>query len=73
MCDFVLPVTLITVTGAVFGVTMVAYASKSRFENVIKIPFDDAATGVPVISKPALILNSSSIKYTSTLLWRVRT
>ena len=37
MCDFVLPVTLMSVTGAVFGVTMVAYASKSRFENVIKI------------------------------------
>ena len=37
MCDFVLPVTLISVTGTVFGVTMVAYASKSRFENVIKI------------------------------------
>ena len=36
-CDFVLPVTLITVTGAVFGVTMVAYASKSRYENVTKI------------------------------------
>ena len=37
MCDFILPVTLITVTGAVFGVTMVAYNSKSRFENVIKV------------------------------------
>lgn len=37
MCDFVLPITLITVTGAVFGVTMVAYASKARFENAIKL------------------------------------
>lgn len=37
MCDFTLPITLLTVTGAVFGVTMVAYNSKSRFENVIKI------------------------------------
>ena len=37
MCDFVLPVTLMTVTGAVFGVTMVAYNSKSRYENVTKI------------------------------------
>lgn len=37
MCDFVLPVTLMTVTGAVFGVTMVAYSSKSRYENVTKI------------------------------------
>jgi hypothetical protein len=40
MCDFILPVTLITVTGAVFGVTMVAYNSKSRYENVTKIQKD---------------------------------
>lgn len=40
MCDFTLPVTLVTVTGAVFGVTMVAYNSKSRYENVTKIQKD---------------------------------
>ena len=40
MCDFTLPITLITVTGAVFGVTMVAYNSKSRYENVTKIQKD---------------------------------
>jgi hypothetical protein len=37
MCDFTLPITLMTVTGAVFGVTMVAYNSKSRYENVTTI------------------------------------
>lgn len=37
MCDFTLPITLMTVTGAVFGVTMVAYNSKSRYENVTRI------------------------------------
>ena len=37
MCDFTLPITLLGVTGAVFGVTMVAYNSKSRYENVTKI------------------------------------
>ena len=37
MCDFAMLITLISVVGAVFGITMVAYASKSRFENVIKI------------------------------------
>ena len=37
MCDFTLPITLLTVTGAVFGVTMVAYNSKSRYENVTNI------------------------------------
>ena len=36
-CDFTLPVTLISVTGAVFGVTMASYANKSRYENVIKL------------------------------------
>lgn len=37
MCDFTLPITLLTVAGAVFGVTMVAYNSKSRYENVTTI------------------------------------
>ena len=36
-CDFALPITLLSVSGAVFGVTMVAYNSKSRYENVTKI------------------------------------
>ena len=39
-CDFTLPITMLTVTGAVFGVTMVAYNSKSRYENVTKIQKD---------------------------------
>lgn len=37
MCDFTLPITLITVTGAVFGVVMATYSNKSRYENTIKI------------------------------------
>ena len=37
MCDFAMLITLITVSGAVFSVTMVSYASKSRYENVTKI------------------------------------
>lgn len=37
MCDFAMLITLISVTGAVFSVTMVSYASKSRYENVTKI------------------------------------
>ena len=37
VCDFTLPITLITVSGAVFGVTMVTYGNKARFENVIKL------------------------------------
>lgn len=37
VCDFTLPITLISVTGAAFGVTMVTYGNKSRFENIIKL------------------------------------
>lgn len=37
MCDFTMLITLITVAGAVFSVTMVSYASKSRYENVTRI------------------------------------
>ena len=39
-CDFTLLVTLLSATGAVFGVTMVAYNNKSRYENVTKIQKD---------------------------------
>ena len=35
--DFTLPITLITVTGAVFGVVMATYSNKSRYENTTKI------------------------------------
>ena len=35
--DFTLPITLITSTGAVFGVTVAFYYNKSRFENIIKL------------------------------------
>ena len=34
--DMALLITLITVTGGAFGVTMATYSNKSRYENVIK-------------------------------------
>ena len=37
MCDFTLPITLTTVTGAVFGTTAAFYYNKARFENIIKL------------------------------------
>lgn len=37
VCDFTVLITLLTVTGGVFGVTMATYANKSRYENVVKI------------------------------------
>ena len=36
MPDMTVLITLITVTGAAFGVTMATYSNKSRYENVIK-------------------------------------
>jgi hypothetical protein len=36
-CDFAMLITLITITGGVFGVTMATYSNKSRYENVVKI------------------------------------
>ena len=37
MDDYTLPITLITVTGAVFGVVMAMYSNKARYENTTKI------------------------------------
>lgn len=37
MCDVTLPVTLLTVTGAVFGTTCAFYYNKSKGENLFKI------------------------------------
>lgn len=37
MCDFTLPMTLVTVTGAAFGTTCAFYNNKARYENVTKI------------------------------------
>lgn len=36
ICDFSLPITLITVSGAAFATTMGFYYNKARYENVIK-------------------------------------
>lgn len=37
MIDSTMPITLITATASVFGVTMVSYMNKSRYENTVKI------------------------------------
>ena len=37
MIDYAMPITLITATAAVFGVTMASYMNKSRYENTVKI------------------------------------
>jgi hypothetical protein len=37
MIDSALPITLVTATAAVFGVTMASYMNKGRYENTMKI------------------------------------
>ena len=37
MIDYTMPVTLVTVTGAVFGTTTTFYYNKSKAENIFKI------------------------------------
>lgn len=51
MCDFTMPITLITVTGAVFGVTMASYANKSRYENVIKLQIGFVKTKYKILKE----------------------
>lgn len=37
LCDFTMLITLITVTGAAFGITCTMYYNKARYENIIKL------------------------------------
>lgn len=61
VCDFTLPITLLTVTGAVFGVTMVAYNSKSRYENVTKIQKDYLREKYTILKELGVLDNSRAI------------
>lgn len=61
MCDFTLPITLMTVTGAVFGVTMVAYNSKSRYENVTKIQQNYLREKYTILKELGVLDNSRAI------------
>jgi hypothetical protein len=60
-CDFTLPITLLSVTGAVFGVTMVAYNSKSRYENVTKIQKDYLREKYTILKELGVLDNSRAI------------
>lgn len=61
VCDFTLPITLLTVTGAVFGVTMVAYNSKSRYENVTKIQKDYLREKYTILKELGVLDSSRAI------------
>lgn len=37
LCDFTMLITMVTVTGAAFGVTCTMYYNKARYENIVKL------------------------------------
>ena len=61
MFDFTLLMTLITVTGAVFGVTMVAYNNKSRYENVTKIQQNYLREKYTILKEMGVLDNSRAV------------
>lgn len=61
MFDFTLLMTLMTVTGAVFGVTMVAYNNKSRYENVTKIQKDYLREKYAILKEMGVLDNNRAI------------
>lgn len=61
MLDFTLLITLMTVTGAVFGVTMVAYNNKSRYENVTKIQKDYLREKYSILKEMGVLDNSRAV------------
>ena len=61
VCDFTLLITLMTVTGAVFGVTMASYNSKSRYENVTKIQKDYLREKYTILKEMGVLDDSRAI------------
>ncbi len=62
MYDFTLPITLITTTGAVFGVTMASYMNKSRYENTVKIQKDFLKEKYTILQEMGLLDNDRAIQ-----------
>ena len=62
MCDFAMLITLITVTGAVFSVTMVSYASKSRYENVTKIQLSFLREKFSILKELGVLDNGRAVQ-----------
>lgn len=61
MLDFTLLITLLTVTGAVFGVTMASYNNKSRYENVTKIQKDYLREKYSILKEMGVLDNGRAI------------
>jgi hypothetical protein len=62
MCDFTLPITLITTTGAVFGVTMASYMSKTRYENTVKIQKDFLKEKYEILQEMGVLNNDRAMQ-----------
>lgn len=62
MCDFTMLITLITVAGAVFSVTMVSYASKSRYENVTRIQQGFLREKFSILKELGVLDNSRAVQ-----------
>lgn len=62
MYDFTLPITLITTTGAVFGVTMASYMNKSRYENTVKIQKDFLKEKYTILQEIGVLDNNRAMQ-----------
>lgn len=62
MYEFTLPITLITTTGAVFGVTMASYMNKSRYENTVKIQKGFLKEKYTILQEMGLLDNDRAIQ-----------
>ena len=62
VCDLMFLATLITVPGSVFGVTMVAYMNKGRYENVIKIQMSLLRERYTILQDMGVLDNSRAIQ-----------
>lgn len=61
-CDLMVLATLITVPGSVFGVTMVAYMNKGRYENIIKIQMSLLRERYAILQDMGVLDNSRGIQ-----------
>ena len=60
--DSAILITLITVTGAVFGVTMATYMNKGRYENIVKIQKGFLREKYTILKELGVLDNSRAIQ-----------
>ena len=72
-CDFTLPITLVSVTGAAFGVVMVMYSNKSRYENVIKIQQGFLREKLTILKELGVLNNNRAVQEVEDVLTDIET